>query len=124
MTAVDTELDQLRASGGDPEFYRLKAYSGGQMAFRGQHVVMGRMSPKAAGIENQIHLFVTERETVVIGLRVGHPEGGPNGPIQESGYQILREFEELGSAMAWLDATCPWTEAVGDMKRRLEQEHR
>lgn len=119
MATVNTGLDQLRASGRSPQFYRLKAPSGGQMAVHGQDVVTGRMNPEAAGIENEIHLFVTERETVVIGLRVGHPEGGPNGPIQKHRYQVLREFEELGGALGWLDATCPWTEALDGLKERL-----
>lgn len=124
MTAVDTESDQLRVAGGASEPHRLTAHSGGEMAFRGQRAAVGRMNPKAAGIENEIHLFVTERETVIIGLRVGHPQGGPNGPIQESRFQILREFKESGSALAWLDASCPWTEAVDDLKKTLEQEDR
>lgn len=124
MTAVDIELGQLSERGGDPKFHRLRAHSGGEMDFRGQDVAIGRMNPKAAGIENEIHLFVTGRETLVIGLRVGHPNGGPNGPIRETRFQILREFEEPGRALGWLDATCPWTEAVGDLTKKLEQAHR
>lgn len=126
MTAVDAEPDQLRAAGGASasEFHRLKAHSGGEMAFRGREAAVGRTNPRAAGIENQVHLFVTERETVVIGLRVGHPEGGPNGPIREARFQELREFDRLGDGLEWLDASCPWTEAVDDLKKTLEQEDR
>ncbi|MDP2499025.1 MAG: hypothetical protein Q8W44_13695 [Candidatus Palauibacterales bacterium] len=124
MTAVDTAPGQLRVSTGAMQFYRLAAHSGGEMAFRGREAAVGRMRPRAAGIENQVHLFVTERETVVVGLRVGHPEGGPNGPIRTSRYQVLREFQDLEGALRWLDASCPWTGALDDLKEKLGQEDR
>lgn len=122
--SLSTAADSPRKPPGAAQFYRLTAHSGGEMAFRGREVAVGRMRPRAAGIENQVHLFVTERETVVVGLRLGHPEGGPNGPIRKSRYQLLREFQELGGGLRWLDVSCPWTEAVNDLKERLEQEDR
>lgn len=121
VTAVDTESDQLCAAVGASEFHRLTAHSGGELTFRGREVAVGRSDPSAAGIENQVHLFVTEQGKIVIGLRVGTLGGGPNGPIRDARFQLLREFEEPDGALQWLDTTCPWTEAVDDLREELAQ---
>lgn len=105
------DVERLREERGDPEHYRLEDGYAGEVTFEGWRLAVGRTEPVAAGVQNQVHLFATKSGEAVAGLRVGHVNAGPNGPIRSCEYRLVRRFDSLREAASWLEEDCPWEEA-------------